>query len=180
MPESGPCWAAFPCTQLERFPGARDAELNSFRAFRCQGMFGFVNMNLVSGKLAGSPCRAGPCTSLRPPPLELVPSGSSPGHRGSPGSGSSVLRGRDTARRFVYYLLDEGFAGRWGIFKAICFSNVLWDPSLNSKGNRIISQMEGAPSTWPGPLAGSTKGRCWAACAAPEAPQPPGPLYFTL
>lgn len=40
-PESGPRSAAFPCTQLEQFPGAQDAELNSF-----QGMLGFANLYL--------------------------------------------------------------------------------------------------------------------------------------
>lgn len=132
------------------------AELIS--SFGCQGMFGFVNMYLVSGNPAGSPCREGPWTSLRSPRLEPVPSGSSPGRSGSRGSGSSVLRGRERARRLVDYLLDQGFAGRIGIFKVICFCNVLWDPTLDSKGNRHLAD-GGSPFHMAGSPRGLHKGK---------------------
>lgn len=44
-----------------------------------------------------------------------------------------------------------------------------------------ISQTEGARSTWPGPLGGSTKGRCCPACTQPAAAQPvPSALCTSL
>lgn len=87
-PESGPRSAAFPCTQLEQFPGAQDAELNSF-----QGMLGFANLylppppppdnepvELVEGVGVGGGSS-----------LEPMPSGSSLGHSRSQGAASCVL-----------------------------------------------------------------------------------------
>lgn len=111
--------------------------------------------------------------------LEPVSEGSSPGRGPAQGAVSRALPGPRDAPRFVYYLLHKGFAGRMGIFKAICFGNVLWDPTLVSRGKGIISQLEGAPSAGPGPLPGSTKERFdWRARS--RASQSRGPLNLTI
>lgn len=108
-------------------------------------------------------------------------SGSSPGRSGSRGSGSSVLRGRERARRLVDYLLDQGFAGRIGIFKVICFCNVLWDPTLDSKGNRHIAD-GGSPFHMAGSPRGLHKGKVLPGvhAAGGGTASPLGPLYFTI
>lgn len=132
-PESGPRSAAFPCTQLEQFPGAQDAELNSF-----QGMLGFANLYLpppppCPGQRAGRTRRRGGGGGGRVSnPCQVGARWGTAGHR--------VLRAVsswscEAAWRFVYYLLDKGSARRMWIFKAICFTNVFWDPKeIESSG----------------------------------------------
>lgn len=101
------------------------AELVS--SFRCQGnvwvckyrvprLWKTSRWDLRRGVVDESPFAQGP---------EPVPSGSSPGHWQAQGAVSRLLPGPRAAPRFVYYLLHKGFAGRMGIFKAICFSHVL-------------------------------------------------------
>lgn len=126
-------------------------------------MFGFANTApLVSGKRAGGTGGEGWWTSLRSPELEPVPSGSSPGAQPVSGCCECEFSPPAAARGSAFCLLPVGqrlFAGGMGSFKAICFGNVLWEPTLASKGNRIISQMEGAPSTRRGPPPGRHKGK---------------------
>lgn len=109
--------------------------------------------------------------------LEPVPSGSPLEHSRWVAGGRGALSswGREAALRFVYYLLDKGFARRMGIFKAICFGHVLWDAKEieSSPRGREPLPHRSVPSREPQRKDGDWRAQSWGS-------QSLGPLYFTV
>lgn len=131
-PESGPRSAAFPCRALSwsSFQARRMQSLTHSR--ECLGLQICI-FPPPPGQRAGRTRRRGGGGGGRVSnPCQVGARWGTAGHR--------VLRAVsswscEAAWRFVYYLLDKGSARRMWIFKAICFTNIFWDPKeIESSG----------------------------------------------